>query len=458
MRKGGRSSAPRSPRTGWPEASPASDRFAAPPRPVALQEARADGKIDGYSIFPTILPTYWEPQFGSAARSSTVRTSELVIPGREIIGPTVGVHTSGYDLVGRHDYDAFARVSTSTHSGLWDWGGAYDFLRLGNPIFGIAATQFWDEDGVRVAQREEGAPLDTLFVLQRTRGVSAGVTLVHSRWRRAVGLTLGGGITWEHNELLDNFLRPSQDYRLTRAETRFRDLRATLSFSSARTFGYQVGASAGLSLTVTGRSKVELQLPDSLTGVLGRDGSLDEVVGQLRAFRSIGGPGYASHVLALRASGGAARGPGADAGTFEVGGASGNREVITGLALFGGKSLLLPVRGYAEATRFGRFAWSASGEYRFPLAVLAGGLGVWPLDVDRILGTLFVDAGNAWGPEEGISGFQNPLRSTIASAGAEVTTGFLAFWATALDVRVGGAYPFVDGDGPVFYVRLGLPF
>jgi Tol biopolymer transport system component len=442
----------------WPRAEPASDHFAAPPRPVALQDARAPGEIHGYSPFPTLLPTYWEPQFGSGIRTGTVRTPELVIPGREVIGPTVGVHTSGYDLVGRHDYDLFARVSTRTHAGLWDWGAAYDFLGLGNPIFGIAASQFWDDDGVRLAQAEEGAPLDTLFVLQRTRGVSAGMTLVHARWRNAVGLTLSGGLTWEHNELLDNFLDPSRDYALARPETRFRDLRATLSYSSARTFGYQVGPSAGANLVLRARAKKQLQLPDSLVGRLGADASLDEVQGQLRAFHAIGGPGFASHVLALRVSGAAARGPGAHAGTFEVGGASGTRESITGLALFGGRTLFFPVRGYPEAARFGRFAWTASGEYRIPLAVLNGGLGIWPFNADRVLGTLFVDAGNAWGPEEGFTGFQNPRRSTIVSAGAELTAGILAFWSAALDVRVGAAYPFVDGDGATAYVRLGLPF
>jgi hemolysin activation/secretion protein len=163
-------------------------------------------------------------------------------------------------------------------------------------------------------------------------------------------------------------------------------------------------------------------------------------------------------VLALRVSGAAARGPGAHAGTFEVGGASGTRESITGLALFGGRTLFFPVRGYPEAARFGRFAWTASGEYRIPLAVLNGGLGIWPFNADRVLGTLFVDAGNAWGPEEGFTGFQNPRRSTIVSAGAELTAGILAFWSAALDVRVGAAYPFVDGDGATAYVRLGLPF
>ncbi len=158
----------------WPPASRAIARFDAPPRPVALQEAQASGPVKGYSPFPTLLPTYWEPQFGSSIRTGTVRTTDLVVPGREVIGPTVGVHTSGYDLVGRHDCDVFARASTRTNGGLWDWGAAYDFLGLGNPIFGVAASQFWDDDGVRLAQAAADAPLDTLFVLQRARARERG--------------------------------------------------------------------------------------------------------------------------------------------------------------------------------------------------------------------------------------------------------------------------------------------
>ena len=141
-----------------------------------------------------------------------------------------------------------------------------------------------------------------------------------------------------------------------------------------------------------------------------------------------------------------------------MGGAAGVTELLTGLTLFGGSPLFFPVRGYAEATRYGRQAWSFSAEYRFPLALVDRGVGAWPLHLDRVTGALFFDAGNAWGPEMGIQGYQSPRQATLASVGAEVTSEVLALWHASLRVRGGGGVPLVEGDGPLFYVRLGLPF
>lgn len=442
----------------WPRAPGPDPRFRAAPRPRASQEAAVEGEVRDYDPLPTLAPTYWEPLVREAVRTSTVRTQELVVPGREVLGPSVGFRTSGHDLVGRHAWEAFTRVFTSTNAGRADAGGAYSFAGLGNPVLSVGGGQFWDDDGVRLGRREDGAPLDTLFVLERDRNVSAAVTLLYPRWRRHVSLTLSGGLAWEHRELLDNALEPSQDYRLTRSESRFGDFRATLSYSSTRTFGYQLGAAQGTSVFVRARHRPELGLPDSLAARPAEDGSVDDLLGQIRTFRALGGPGFASHVLGLRASAGVARGPGADAGHFEVGGASGARESLTGLALFGGTPLFFPVRGYPEAARFGRYAWTASAEYRLPLGVVDEGLGAWPLHVDRVFGHVFADAGNAWGPELGIHGFENPRRASLASAGAELVAGVLALWAVPLDVRVGVAVPLVESAGAVFYTRLGLSF
>jgi outer membrane protein assembly factor BamA len=74
------------------------------------------------------------------------------------------------------------------------------------------------------------------------------------------------------------------------------------------------------------------------------------------------------------------------------------------------------------------------------------------------MGDVFVDAGNAWGPELGVPGFQNPRGSWLASAGAEVRLRFTPFWSSGLDLRAGLAFPLVEGDGPGFYLRLGPSF
>ena len=123
-----------------------------------------------------------------------------------------------------------------------------------------------------------------------------------------------------------------------------------------------------------------------------------------------------------------------------------------------GQSLLFPVRGYRTASRWGRYAWSASLEYRFPIKLVNRGLGLFPLHLDWISGTLFLDGGNAWGPELGITGFQNPVRDALYSAGAEMTVRTLPLWFTKLDLRVGLAFPLVGEDGPAAYLRLGSPF
>jgi len=284
------------------------------------------------------------------------------------------------------------------------------------------------------------------------------VTFLRPRWRRGFSLSLGGGFTWDHSELLDNRLEPTTRYVLQRPNRRFADARLTLSLSTARSYAFQTGGADGASLFLTGRTSRELTVPDSLVGAPGGDGSVDDVLGRLRLFKALGGPGHASHVLAARLSAGAARGPGARAGYFQVGGASGAEEDITGLGLFGGRPLFFPVRGHPQAARFGRFAWSFSAEYRFPLWLVHRGLGAWPLYVDRVVGSVFFDAGNAWGPELSLLGFNSPRRSELTSVGAEVSTSFLTLWKEPILVRAGVAVPLEAGAEAQAYVRVGLSF
>ncbi len=120
--------------------------------------------------------------------------------------------------------------------------------------------------------------------------------------------------------------------------------------------------------------------------------------------------------------------------------------------------LLFPVRGYPAEYRTGRTAWSASAEYRFPLLLVDRGPGAWPLHVDRLSGSLFADAGNAWGPELGIPGYDNPRRGVLASVGGELQLRVLPFWTFTWVVRFGVARPLRELRGTVGYVRLGLSF
>lgn len=421
---------------------------------MTFVDGRSSAPIQDYSPLPTLRPRYWQPQFREAVRAPAANTSELVSGGRELLGFAVGARTGGRDLLGIHAFDAFARVFTS--GGKAEGGLAYAFAGLPNPVFSVGATQFWDDDGRRLGQAGPSAPIDTLFVLERERRLFASAAFRMPTWRHRTQLTLTGAMVQEARELLDNDLAPSTTYSLARPDALLGEARATLGFSTARSHAFQIGASRGVDLFLSGRTRRELSVPDTLRGVVGGDRSVGDVVGRIRGYLPLGGPGHASHVLAVQASAGMAGGPNAPGGHFEVGGASGVPESLTGLSLYGGSPIFFSVRGYATGSRAGRQAWTASGEYRFPLRLVHRGLGAWPLYLGRVVGALFADAGDAWDP--GGEGFLSPGRSPLVSVGAEIGAEIVALYDFGLFTRVGVANPLAGGVEPSVYLRIGVPF
>jgi len=193
-----------------------------------------------------------------------------------------------------------------------------------------------------------------------------------------------------------------------------------------------------------------MNVPAGSGGVTGSDFSYDELYGRARAYVPLWRVGHETHVLALQAAGGASSGPQGRLGRFGVGGASGMPEDVTGFTLFGGGFVPLPVRGYGEFSRFGRWAWAATAEYRFPVALVHRGLGPWPFHLDRVVGSLFADVGNAWEP--------TPRGSPLTSVGAELSARMLALYNGSLLLRTGFAVPLVGAEDPSVYVRVGMPF
>ena len=423
-------------------AAPApADRFAPPPGAPPARAA-APGEVEGYSVWPTLLPRHWQLRVREPV-VVPLGTAGGLFPQKELLGYGLGAETSGYDLVGRHAYGVFAQAFTS--GGKVEGGLAYAYRGLGNSTLGLQAEQVWESGGRLLA----GAAPDTFYVLERERAVDASLTLLSARWRRSLSLTVAGGFVWEARELLASNLGPTPR-RLTRPKSTLGELRVAAGYSTARTASFQTGGARGLSATVQGRSRRHLGLKRPDVGIIGVDRTFAEVTGRARAYVPLWGGGHATHVLALQVAGGSAFGPGAQFGHFGVGGATGIPEDVTGLELFGGSYLFLPVRGYARSSRFGRYAWAGAVEYRFPIALLNRGLGAWPLHFDRVVGSLFLDAGNAWAP--------NPRGGTVGSVGAEVTVGVLGFFNSGLLLRTGSAFPLVGGAGPEVYVRAGLSF
>jgi Tol biopolymer transport system component len=442
--------------------APAPDtRFAEVASPVA--RGSWEGESQEYVPGLSLGPNYWELVLREPVVAPAVRTDDLFLRERQLLGLGIGAQTSGVDLVGRHSWAALYSYFTTGKRG--EGGFSYSYAGLGNPTIGFSASQRWDrnEQATLVSSIPQPDPLglppdlDTLFVLERNRNLSVSAQFHRRSFRRSLFVTVSGGLGWEQLDLLDNNLGSEPDFRLTRPANRLSDFSVSLSFNTAREHAFQMGGSNGINLFVRGRTRRNLSLPDSLVHRTGVDRSVDDLIGRARAYIPIRTGGYASHVLAFQGSFGVAGGPNASAGFFDVGGASGSTEQLTGLSLFGG-SVFFPVRGYPVSARFGRYVWTAAAEYRVPLALVNRGMSSLPFHFDRVVGALFADAGNAWGPDVSPSGFQNSQRAALYSVGGEVTAEVLTFYRVNMRMRVGLAFPLTGATGSSLYLRLGMPF
>jgi hypothetical protein len=408
-----------------------------------------DGEVRPYRASETLRPYYWEPTL----TSSRHRLSGVGGVSREVMGPALGVETGGGDLVGRHAYGVAARLRTS---GQTEGSFAYAYAGLGNPILGLSATQRHEVDGPFLLSTPSGTP--TLYVAERERLLRASGTLVRRGVRGSASLSFSASHIWQDRGFLDSDFDPSA-ISIFRPKRRMGEAQVGASFTTARAFPYSTSSAAGLLVAVLARSRRELSLADSLRGSSDFDRSWKEATGVVQAYQSIPGPGFSDHVLAARGSIGAAGGPGADAFHFSVGGAQGRPERATGIELFGGSPLFFPVRGYSTGVRTGRYAWSLSGEYRFPLVNVHRGVGLWPIHMDRLSGALFFDAGNAWGDAGPVGvGAPNSRRNALASVGVELQTSVTALFSTPMFFRLGAVHRLEAGSGGPIYLRLGTAF
>jgi len=412
--------------------------------PISRLQNRADGTEGSYNPLPTLRPTFWAPTYveGDEAR------------GVEVLRPAYGLFTSGEDLVGRHTFSLSGAFSGGVGSfrGL----GSYSYAGFENPVLTIAASQNYDAGSAPITYAFEDGDTSSFFLVEKERAVGLGAAFFRKRSRTESVLSVTASHIWEDRFLLEEDLGKSDRLQFTRPALRSAEGRATVTFGNARRFSFSISPEDGFGLILRGRLRRDLTLPDSLRDVAGQDRSFRDLSGQLSAYKGFGGPGFGNHVLGIRASGGIGGGTGADAFHFEVGGASGAGLPVRFLDL--GQSLLFPVRGYPTARRYGRYAWSGTAEYRFPIWLMNRGPGLFPLHLDWVSGTLFFDAGNAWGSaSEGPDG-ANPRLETLLSAGGEIVIRTLPLWFQTMDLRIGFAYPFVGENGPRSYLRMGMSF
>ena len=413
---------------------------AAPPAPRAdathieianRSRGRAEGQVRAYSPLATLRPYYWLPIVNDPIAVPAHRRGETSIPRTKVLGTSIGARTSGIDLVRRHEYEIGARIflPVKSYSGERAAGDlSYRYYGLGNPALGLSLSQDWDEDGTRIQQETD----NTFFILERQRRASASMTLVKPKARSSVALTISGGLVREDREVLDSALRKTERFQLDDPRSTLGELSVRFSATNARSFAFQMGPATGTSFSARVRRRHDLSPASS-------DRSTDDIRGTIRTYVRLPhwfpGRRFAAPVLALRTSAGASRGPGSDNGYFDIGGA---------------ESITFPARGYDTSTRSGRHAWSASVEYRAPLALENRGLVALPLHADRIFWTFFADAANIWGRDTSQS---RPL----LSAGTEIIIDYFVFY-SAIRLRLGVAYRFTDPEGVGYYVRAGMSF
>ena len=109
------------------------------------------------------------------------------------------------------------------------------------------------------------------------------------------------------------------------------------------------------------------------------------------------------------------------------------------------------VRGYREGVQFGDRVASGSIEYRFPLALVGRGYGLWPVLLDKLSASVFLDAGSAW--------FDSGDIDVIASTGTELSIDLGFNYSVVYRFRLGFALPFdKDLGDPTLYVATGVAF
>jgi len=412
----------------------------APPGPRAARatvpgaDAIAAAPARRYSPWRGLLPRYWLPVVAS--------TDEDEI--------AVGAFTSGEDVVGRHSYAAELTLAPRKADEV-DASLAYRYAGLGLPLLDLSVAQSWDHGTVTDAS---DVAVGTLRRNARTASLAA--TVVRPRMRTYAAASLGAGIERREYSTDPASLLPRLDDFFS-SRPLFPSVFASASWTNTQRPALSISPEDGLSVAGSVRERW-------LRGGAGDDRERTAAA-VFRGFRSLDLPGFAHHVLAVRAAGfwGSA---GADA--QGAGGVSGTSlEIFPGLAI-GDGGRLLGVRGFPTDAVRGLRAYGGSFEYRAPLTMPARGIASLPIFLSRTSLSAFADAATAWCPARlAERAFDcRPLdfeRVTIASAGAELNLDAALQYDVPYRLRAGLATPIARRDRfgqsrVAGYVTAGLSF
>ena len=408
------------------------------PSPVAALESSVDPRwrvtddtspARSYSPWHTLAPAYWSPTFAQVG------------DGRGVL---VGALTGASDVIGRHSY--VAQASVNTHNSNVDASLDYAYNRWANPGLALSLEQSWTYANITGG----GAKVGDLG--ERSRFVNLHATFSRPRVRTYSAITVGAELesdeyTSSPGDLLhklDSFFATTHNYPT---------LVAGVVFSNTQSPTLSISPEDGVSFAGSVRQRWE-----SSTGVAGRS-----AVAIGAAYKSLDLPGFAHHVIALRAAVGAAdhRSP----SVYSAGGVSGESfEIVPGIT-FGSSTRTFPARGFPAGSETGIDAASFSAEYRLPLIAPSRSLGLFPFFLDRASLAFFGDAARASCPASATPAC-SPSSSggpTLASVGAELNLDSALQFDVPYRFRFGLAHP-VSGAGyagastVTAYATLGLAF
>jgi hypothetical protein len=366
-----------------------------------------------------------------------------------------GLSTAGEDLVGRHAWGFSFSIAPDrgrTRGGLdYTWRGlpSIPFADV-HPAISFAAHRDWD------AYLEQDTDEDP-YIDEREDILALGVSFTRARWRSSTSLTTSVERVRRHR-----YLENAPGRQLFDPEDDFTGVRASFFHAFAHVPAYAISRENGLTLQVSARRRWE---HDPFTRVIEDrdvvfDASYDEITTWDAAYIALPLPGFARHVIAARFSALYRSGPGG--GTSEIGGESSAGIELSIVDDLGGTSRFLPVRGFPSGERRGTRAWTASGEYRLPLAFLSQSLRPFPIYLDRLSATAFVDAGHAWCDTtlvfQSCSSTSSSDPALVGAGGELIATASIYGYHTP--IRFGAGFPVRGGDDrdPRFYLVAGLSF
>ena len=411
--------------TGWPAESSS----------VADSQSLAPGDYHGYHALRGALPKHWVPILEDAPSG----------------GARIGFSTNGHDVVQRHLYDASATLSTS---GPWPTASfVYRYAGFRRPFVDASASLDYTRESTLT---NGGTTNEVGYLLRRTRFASLAATFARPRVRTFTSLSFGAGL--EQRSFATNVpqflnqLSPTYSNRYL-----YPSAFVAGQWSNLQRPGLSISPEDGISLAFTTRVRTRT---DSA-----RQRVSANVVGTAAAYKSLDLPGFAHHVLALRAAAGVA--DRRTASGFEVGGTSGGTiEIIPSYTVGEGRKTF-GVRGFPAGTVVGTQAFAGTLEYRAPLSIGARGLGALPLFFDRSALSLFGDVGYATCASSllnaGVCSSAARLDRTIASTGAELTlTAAIFDWDALQRIRFGVAVPIASRQlaerSASVYVAYGFSF